>query len=242
MFGGTGNTGKYVLSQAVDAGWNVVAFVRNSERIPAELRSRLTAFTGDLNDVAAVAEAVHKHKPHAIIDASSALPTNPRGQPQNNADRTKFLPAIYEALRADGRIADCSVIVLSGQVLPEPGGRTPNCIACTILCLIRCCAPSMWARLSKTLSWLFHDTAPDFRFVYIRAGMLVPNAASRGTVVPLLTDRGSPTGPVTCSDMAAAMLVLAGYDSSQRQWARKAVYMNYATPTSSSSNSTGNAK
>lgn len=228
VFGATGNTGKYILTHALAAGcWRVVAFVRNPARIPEEVRDKVTIVQGDLNDNAAVAEAVKQHKPTSVIDASSTLPTNPKGRPQNNADRAKFVRTVYDALSSEGRISQCSLVILGGVVLPEPGGSVPGCMPSTINCLVRCCVPSLYTQFTELMAWMWTKSDPAFSFIYVRAGHIVQEP-SRGVLVPEGTG-GSGAGPrskASFTDMAQALVSLAG--SEGKPWARKALYLNYA--------------
>ena len=107
VYGATGRAGQLVVERALLQGWAVSAFVRNPDKVPTELRSKVTIVKGDLCDAASVAAAVRSRRPHAIVDASSALPFgHAKGQPANNADRGVSTKASVEALEADGR---CSI-------------------------------------------------------------------------------------------------------------------------------------
>jgi putative NADH-flavin reductase len=123
IYGATGKAGRLVMARALAEGWAVAAFVRNPDKVPEALRAKVTVLKGDLSDGAAVLAAVRSSRPDAIVDASSALPFgHARGQPANSADRSVLTKATVEALEADGRLGDCVLIIVGGQVLPEPGG------------------------------------------------------------------------------------------------------------------------
>ena len=123
IYGATGKAGRLVMERALEQGWSVAAFVRNPDKVPEALRAKVTMIKGDLCDAAAVSAAVRSSRPDAIVDASSALPFgHAKGQPANNADRSIFTKATVEALEAEGRLADCVMVVIGGQLLPEPGG------------------------------------------------------------------------------------------------------------------------
>lgn len=55
ILGATGKTGAHLVNQALDAGHEVVAYVRRPEALPK--RERLTAVKGELDDVDAMAQA-----------------------------------------------------------------------------------------------------------------------------------------------------------------------------------------
>ncbi len=74
VFGATGKAGSLVVARALAGGWTVTVFVRNPSKVREELRTRVTVLKGDLCDAEAVSAAVQSCRPHAIIDASSALP------------------------------------------------------------------------------------------------------------------------------------------------------------------------
>ena len=123
IYGATGKAGRLVLERAVEAGYVVSAFVRNPDKVPAALRARVTIVKGDLSDAAAVSAAVRSPRPHVIVDASSALPFgHARGQPANSADRAVVTRATVDALQAEGRLGDCVLLIVGGQLIPEPGG------------------------------------------------------------------------------------------------------------------------
>lgn len=122
-------------------------------------------------------------RPNAIVDASSALPFgHAKGQPANNADRNIILRATFAALEADGRFDDCVVIIVGGQLIPEPGGTIkdwlPACLAWTLRTLVM---PTAWREVTATILWLFQDTPPAFRFVMPRMGQMVAEP-SRGVL------------------------------------------------------------
>ncbi|GGL41915.1 NAD(P)-dependent oxidoreductase [Nocardia jinanensis] len=56
IFGGTGPTGLLLIDYALAEGHDVVAFARTPSKLPT--RERLTAVTGQLDDAAAISEAV----------------------------------------------------------------------------------------------------------------------------------------------------------------------------------------
>ncbi len=123
VYGATGKAGRLVVERAGAQGWPVTAFVRNPVKVPEAMRSKVDIFKGDLCDAASVSTAVRTCRPHAIVDASSAIPFGQaKGQPPNNADRSVITRATVQALDADGRLNDCVLLMIGGQLLPEPGG------------------------------------------------------------------------------------------------------------------------
>ena len=119
IYGATGKAGRLVMERALEQGWAVAAFVRNPNKVPESLRSRVTLLKGDLCDHAAVSAAVRSSRPDAIVDASSAIPFgHAKGQPANNADRGVLTKATVEALQADKRLDSCVVLFVGGQLLP----------------------------------------------------------------------------------------------------------------------------
>jgi uncharacterized protein YbjT (DUF2867 family) len=67
VFGATGGTGRHVVEQALDAGHQVTAVVRDPARLPVPPRAGLTVFTARLDDRAAVLRAVTDAD--AVVDA-----------------------------------------------------------------------------------------------------------------------------------------------------------------------------
>ena len=55
IFGSTGEVGRHLVRQALDRGWEVVAFARSPDKL-GELRERVQVVEGDVHD----AEAVHR--------------------------------------------------------------------------------------------------------------------------------------------------------------------------------------
>jgi putative NADH-flavin reductase len=95
FFGATGGVGREVVTQALDAGHHVTAYLRN----PAKLtftHPNLTAITGELTDRDAVQRAVHGAD--AVISAvGPSLDRKATGMPLVEGTRT-----IVDAMRAEG--------------------------------------------------------------------------------------------------------------------------------------------
>lgn len=162
IYGATGKAGRLVLERALEQGWAVAAFVRNPEKVPEALRAKVTLIRGDLCDALAVSAAVRSSRPDAIVDASSALPFgHAKGQPANNADRSIFTKATVEALEAEGRLADCVLVIVGGQLLPEPGGTIEKWSVAAMAWVIRnVAARKAWAEAEAWLRWCFEGRRP----------------------------------------------------------------------------------
>ena len=61
IFGATGTIGRHLVTQALDAGYEVTAFTRNAGKFTAAQHPALTIAVGDVLDPAAVAKAVKGH-------------------------------------------------------------------------------------------------------------------------------------------------------------------------------------
>jgi NAD(P)H-binding len=227
VYGATGKAGHLVVERALAQGWAVTAFVRNPAKVPEALRSKVTIFKGDLCDAASISAAVRACRPHAIVDASSALPFgHAKGQPRNNADRGVITRATVEALDDDGRLNDCVLLIIGGQLLPEPGGTINSWPVATMAWLLRTfVARKGWREMEQVVRCCFEDTPSTFRFVYARMGQMV-EAPPRGLLRPETTSNNIQRGSVSYVDVAEALMQLA--NDEMRTWERKPLYFNYA--------------
>ena len=226
IYGATGKAGRLVMKRALETGWGVVAFVRNPDRVPADLRAKVTVVTGDLCDAAAVSAAVRSARPDAIVDASSMLPFgHQKGQPANDADRSIFTKATVDALEADERLDRCVMVIIGGQLLPEPGGTIEKSSVAALAWVIRNVARKTWSKAEAWINWCFQEAPPAFRFVYARLGQMVEEP-SRGTLNAEKTEANIQRGSASYCDVADALVRLA--DDPARTWERKALYFNYA--------------
>jgi hypothetical protein len=227
VYGATGRAGRLVAERALADGWSVSAFVRNPDRVPEALRSRVTLVKGDLRDATSVSAAVRSSRPNAIVDASSALPFgHPKGQPANDADRGIVSRATVEALAADGRLADCVLVVIGGQLIPEPGGTIDKWSVAAVAWVLRTFVMrKAWREAQEVLRWCFEDAPPAFRFVYARLGQMV-EAPSRGALRAEPTPNNIQHGSVSYCDVADALVRLSSDEG--RSWERKALFFNYA--------------
>lgn len=226
IYGATGKAGRLVMERALAEGWAVAAFVRNPDKVPEALRAKVTLLKGDLCDGATVLAAVRASRPDAIVDASSALPFgHAKGQPANDADRGIFTKATVEALQADGRLGDCVLIVVGGQLLPEPGGTIEAwSVAALAWALRNVVARKPWSEAEAWLRWCFEEAPPAFRFVYARMGPMLEQP-TRGTLRAEPTKDNIQHGSVSYCDVADALVRLAG--DAERTWERKALFFNY---------------
>jgi hypothetical protein len=227
IYGATGKAGRLVMERALEAGWAVTAFVRNPDKVPEAVRAKVTVVKGDLCDAAAVSAAVRSSRPDAIVDASSMLPFgHAKGQPANDADRSIFTKATVEALQADGRLASCVMVIVGGQLLPEPGGTIEKWSVAAMAWVIRnLVARKAWREAEDWVRWCFEGAPPAFRFVYARLGQMLEQP-SRGTLRAEPTKDNIQHGSASYCDVADALVRLAG--DAERTWERKALFFNYA--------------
>jgi len=226
IFGATGRAGRLVAERALERGWAVTAFARNPDKLPEALRAKLTVAKGDLRDAEAVAAAVRASRPDAIVDASSALPFgHAKGQPANDADRSIFTKATVETLEADGRLEHCVMVIVGGQLLPEPGGTIERwSVAVLAWALRHVLARKLMRDAEAWARWCFEEAPPAFRFVYARLGAMVEQP-SRGVLRAEATRSNIQRGSVSYCDVADALVRLAG--DADRTWERRALFFNY---------------
>lgn len=220
LFGATGKTGVRVLQRAVTRGWTVTAFVRSPSRLPAALRERITVVVGDANDAAAVTTAVAAAAPTVMVDATSALPFgHAKGAPANTADRSVLLRAAVGGLK---RLDSCYVVIVGGQLIPEPGGSINTLFARVLEWMLRVVvARQAWAAVGETISWLFQQP-PEFRFTMLRMGQL-SDVPSRGPLRVESTGGGNyPRTDVSYDDVGDAIVALAEAGNGPR-----VCYLNY---------------
>src|SRR3954466_12352987 len=95
VFGATGGVGREVVTQALDAGHHVTAYLRNPAKLTVT-QPNLTAITGELTDRDAVQRAIHGAD--AVISAlGPSLDRKAVGMPLLEGTRT-----IVAAMRAEG--------------------------------------------------------------------------------------------------------------------------------------------
>ncbi|KAJ3330889.1 hypothetical protein HDU76_004607 [Blyttiomyces sp. JEL0837] len=223
----TRRAGKLVVEGALESGWQVTAFVRNPSKLEPTLVEKISVIQGDLRDEESIFSAVKSSCPHAIIDASSSIPFGQaKGQPANNADRGLIGKATVRALESDGRLNDCVMIIIGGQLVPEPGGTINSWFVGTLAWLLEnAVVPAMWKETKDAIHWLWNGAPPTFRFVYARLGYMVEKP-SKGTLVPQPTLNNIQKGEASYCDVADALVKLA--EDETRAWDRKALIFNYA--------------
>ena len=102
---------------------------------------------------------------------------------------TRYFASELEALEADGRTSDCVLIIVGGQLLPEPGGSINSWGIAALAWCLRLALGQAWRDLEAMLVWLFQDANPAFRFVYCRMGYMVEEPARGVALRPELRKR-----------------------------------------------------
>lgn len=228
VLGATGKAGRLVVERALGQGFSVAAFVRNPDKIPAALRARVTVIAGDLRDADSISAAVRSSRPDAIIDASSAIPFgHAKGQPANSADRGVITRAVVTTLEAEGRLPDCVLLFVGGQIIPEPGGTIEKWSVALLAFVLRTFLMRRSMReAEELLRWCFEGAPRDFRFVYARMGQMLEQP-SRGALRAEPTRNNIQRGAASYCDVADALVQLAGDET--RAWERKALFFNYGS-------------
>ena len=227
VFGATGRAGSCVVDAALaTGGWRVTAFVRNPAKIPPATAANplLTVVRGDLTDAAAISAVVSSSRADAIIDASSALPG---GKTPNTANRSLMYRAVVAALEADGRVGDCYLLSIGGQLFPEPGGTINSWTVSSLAAVLSCLMPRLWREAAECVSYMFLDSPPQLRFTMARLGYMV-EAPSRGVLVAEPTENNIQRGSVSYVDVGRALVGIAGDADAVARWSRKALFLNYA--------------
>ena len=92
VFGGTGQTGKLIITQALAKGHSVTAFARHPEALPQD--SQLRVIKGDVADFAAVVDAMHGQR--AVLSALGA-----RTRKKSDGILARAIPNILEGMRQE---------------------------------------------------------------------------------------------------------------------------------------------
>lgn len=230
LLGATGRAGKAVLSLALERGWRVTAFVRDAARLPpgAAADPRVTVFVGNTKRAEDVAGAVAAARPAAVVDATSAVPFgHAPGAPRNDSDRAALVPALTAALRAEGVLPACALVVISGFIFPERDAGLPTLAARAInLILYAALGPALYNAAKKALDDLWDVPEPGFRFTVLRPAGLV-EGPSRGRLrleSTAASDGKYPRGDITYVDLAAAIVDCI---DAPHAFDRKGAYLNY---------------
>ena len=177
LFGATGLTGRRVLEAALEAGDNVTAYLRSPNKVPDDVRSKITVIQGDALDHDAVTKAVRDSRPDAVVVASGCVPGSPDGD--LNA---KLVPWIVEELRSQNRLAQVRLVYLSGFLAFPPDVPTPP----GILDMILPGGPLFAYRAAvldniKVTTYLYEEASrdADLHFAIVRMG-IVTDDASKG--------------------------------------------------------------
>lgn len=196
VFGATGRTGLHVVRQAIDAGHEVTAVVRDPARLPAELRERTKVVQADVMASGAIEETV-KGRDAVISAIGSRDVRNPTSVCTDSAR------SIIAAMRAadGGRLVTAS----NSAMAPGPGDDpfTRYVVKPVILArLLRHMIDDMEQAERLVL-------ASGLNWTIVRAGRLTDNPG-KGTYRRAV-DRNVFGGfQITRADFATAMLDAAG--------------------------------
>ncbi|MCS6802484.1 MAG: SDR family oxidoreductase [Chloroflexota bacterium] len=157
VFGASGRTGRLVVDQALAAGHEVVAFVRDPAKLPLR-HERLTLVQGDVTDLDAVRRAV------AGVDAVIAALAPRREGPKEAVSRgiANILAAMQEA-----RVR--RIVISSGAGVPDPKDP-PSFATAVIRWLLRRIARPVIEDAARAVALL---RASDRDWTVIRAPFLV---------------------------------------------------------------------
>ena len=201
LFGATGLTGKHVVDAALEAGDNVIAFIRNPSKIPEATRSKITVIQGDLLDREAVTRAVRDSRPDAIIVTTA----NPRRVAETDLN-IRYVPWVIEELRNESRLQEVRLVYLSGFFAFPPD--SPPGIMDSIMASIM--VPVFGIRAlnadnAKVTAYLYDEASRDsnLNFAITRMAM-VTEAPSKGR----LKIASKSAGSVTFRDMGVFLVKL----------------------------------
>ena len=217
VFGATGTTGKHVIDAALEAGDNVIAYIRSPSKVPDDIRSKITVIQGDLLDQEGVTRAVRDSKPDAIVIASG----NPPGSPETDLN-FKLVPWMVEELRNENRLEKVRLVYLSGYLAlppdsPPSPGYMDNFSPGGPFFAIRAAVMDN----TKVTAYLYEEASRDEKldFTIVRMGM-VTEAPTKGR----LKIGQKPADSVTFRDMGVFLVELS-HDLGQAR--RKAVLADY---------------
>ncbi len=107
IFGATGRTGRHLVEEALTAGYEVIAFVRNPAKLTTK-HEHLTVVKGDATDPAAVEQAVHGADAVISVMATQRRP--------KNKPLTRGTQNILAAMEKYG----VRRLVMSASAIPDP--------------------------------------------------------------------------------------------------------------------------
>ncbi|ATF95382.1 Putative NADH-flavin reductase [Cedecea neteri] len=203
ILGATGKAGGYAVRHALDAHDEVYVFVRNPDKLPADIKARVNVIVGDLTDPAAVADAVKNVSPDAIVVCSDH-PRKSRPGPLN----VIVIRAIVTALTETHRLSACFVIYLSGLFFAPASDPLPWYFRLMRAAVMPLSGYQAAFRDNQAVTeYLTTGNGRDcgLRFTLIRMGPPV-DAASKGRIEPV---SNLPLGEVTFDDIGLFMINLA---------------------------------
>lgn len=110
IFGATGDTGRPLVRQALDAGHDVTVLVRDPAKLPPAVQGRVRVVTGEVADAAAVSEAL-RDREAAISVLGPSKGSSPEALTQGTAH-------ILTAVREHG-VRRFVTLLGAGVVVPE---------------------------------------------------------------------------------------------------------------------------
>lgn len=164
LLGAAGATGLHVIPEALKRGHEVVAYVRNAEKLPKD-RPGLTFYEGSLEDERMLALAFEGAK--GVVSTLGVARGTPRSSP------ARSLPRVIDAMRKHGLRR---YVGLSGAALTLPGERK-DLAGKVVSSLVKLFSPAVFED-----KWVEYQTLArsELEWVLIRAPLLV-EGPSTGT-------------------------------------------------------------
>ena len=217
LFGTTGVSGKHVLDAALEAGDNVITYLRNPSKISNSIRGKITVIQGDLLNREAVTKAVRDSRPDAIIITTA----NARRLPETDLN-IKLVPWIIEELRNQNRLEQVRLVYLSGLFAHPPD--SPPGFMDSLMAGIFVPMLGIKAQVidNKKVTAHLYDAATrekKLNFAIVRMGM-AGEAPSKGR----LKISTKPAGSVTFRDMGVFLVELS-HDLGEAK--RRAIVVDY---------------
>lgn len=188
ILGATGRTGQELVEQALEAGHEVVAYVRNPAKLTQE-HANLRAVTGDLEDEAALREALHGAD--AVLSGLGPVGNKP------DYVLGRGMPHVVAAMQAEG----VSRIVLSTGAGVRMPGDTPGLFDRFMGFLLNTFAKHVLEDSRRMVTAVVES---DLAWTIVRVPVLNDNPATGNVRVGMV---GQGTGTkLSRADMAAFML------------------------------------